>query len=193
MFFLTRARQFERVFHDAIDAAPREDRLLHADFVFRAAIEPAADRRIFAFVIFAHDPEIDVTGFASRQRRRNAGHQPHRAHVGVELEFAADGNEQTPERNVIGYAGKSDGAQVDGIVISNFGEAVFRHHFSVFREVVAAPGFFVELELDVEFARGRFEHAHAFGDDFLADAVTGDDGDFVGFHFFSMIDAGDVC
>jgi hypothetical protein len=40
----------------------------------------------------------------------------------------------------------------------------------------------VQFEVDAEAARGRFHHAQAFGHDFLADAVAGDDGDPVRLH-----------
>src|SRR5262249_36969386 len=41
---------------------------------------------------------------------------------------------------------------------------------------------FVELPLDAELAARRFEHAQPLGHHFLADAVTGDDGDAKLFH-----------
>jgi hypothetical protein len=38
----------------------------------------------------------------------------------------------------------------------------------------------LQRQADTEAAGHGFEHAHAFGHDFLADAVTGDDGDAMG-------------
>ena len=89
-------RQFKSVLENAINTTPRKDRLLHANFVFCAAVEPPADGGIFTFVVFAHDPEIDVAGFASREWRRHAGHQAHRADIGIKLKLATDRNQQTP-------------------------------------------------------------------------------------------------
>jgi hypothetical protein len=47
----------------------------------------------------------------------------------------------------------------------------------VLRVVVAVPGEFAPLDADAEFLRRGLEHAQAFGDDLLADAIAGDDGD----------------
>ena len=56
-----------------------------------------------------------------------------------------------------------------------------RQHLVV-PEVVIAGGEveLIELELESELLGGRLEDAHALGNDFPADSVTGDDGDFVG-------------
>ena len=67
MFLAACFRQFKSVLENAINTTPRKDRLLHANFVFCAAVEPPADGGIFTFVVFAHDPEIDVAGFAPRK------------------------------------------------------------------------------------------------------------------------------
>ena len=64
-------------------------------------------------------------------------------------------------------------------MMTNLIEATVWHHFPVRGVVITAPGLFVKLELNVEFATSGFEYAHALGNDFLADAVTGDDGDVV--------------
>ena len=37
----------------------------------------------------------------------------------------------------------------------------------------------IQAQFEAEFFRRGFQHAHAFGHDFLADAVAGNDGDAV--------------
>src|SRR3546814_4377043 len=70
-------------------------------------------RSIFALDVLAHDDEVDVLRPAPRQRRGHALQQAHRAHVGVEVELAAQRDQKTPQGDVIGHAGKADGAEVD--------------------------------------------------------------------------------
>ena len=72
-FFGAAARELECVAQDAVDAAPREDRFLDDELVVGALEHPAADRRVFALVVFAHDPEVDVAGLAVGQRRAIPG------------------------------------------------------------------------------------------------------------------------
>ena len=62
----------------------------------------AADRGIFALGVLAHHPEVDVAGLAVGERRRHAGHQPHRAQIDVLVELAAEQNERAPQRDVVG-------------------------------------------------------------------------------------------
>src|SRR5207245_2538852 len=95
-------------------------------------------------------------------------------------EFAADRNQQAPERHVVGHAGESHGAQEDRVVLADLGEAVLRHHLAVLLVVLAAPRLLVPGERETELPPRGFQHALAFGDDFHADAVSGDDCDLVG-------------
>ena len=70
--------------------------------------------------------------------------------------------------------------------MANAREAIVRHHFSVRLKVIATPRFLVELKRDVEPATSRLEYPNALWYDFFADAITGDDGDFVLLHLFSI-------
>ena len=57
---------------------------------------------------------------------------------------------------------------------------VLRHHALVLGEVIVGGEIEIVLpQLETEFFGRSFEHAHAFGNDFLADAVAGNDGDVV--------------
>src|SRR5205823_12388160 len=105
---------------------------------------------------------------------------------GVLPEAAADGNEQSPERDVVGHAREADGAEEDGVVAADPIEAVVRHHPAVAGEVLAAPGVLVPVELDAVLAAGGLEDALAFRDDFLADAVARDHCDAVGGHALTL-------
>ena len=183
LFLAAFARELEREAHDAIGAAPRECGLLHRHFILGAVEHAPADRRILALAVLAHDPEIDVARLAVRERALHAGHQAHRPQVHVLLEVAAKRNQQAPQRNVIGHRRRpAGGAEKHRVVRAHLLEPVLRHHAAVLRVVIAAPVEFVELELDAEFARRGFEHAHAFRPGFLADAVAGNVGDSVFLH-----------
>ncbi len=89
--------QFEGVAQNAVDAAAREDTLLHGHFLLGALVTAPADRRILAFAVLAHDPEVDVAGLLVGERAGHAGHEPHGPQVDVLLEAAADRDQQTPE------------------------------------------------------------------------------------------------
>ena len=54
-------------------------------------------------------------GPRSRERRRDAGQQPHRPQVHVLLEPLPDRQDEFPHRDVIGHRGRADGAEVDGV------------------------------------------------------------------------------
>ncbi|MNP49645.1 hypothetical protein D3C76_1438460 [compost metagenome] len=72
----------------------------------------------------------------------------------------------------------ADRAEVQGVEALQLLEPVVRHHLAVLQVVVAAgPLEEFELEVDAMLLRRGLDHAHAFGKDFIADAVAGDCGD----------------
>ena len=75
-----------------IRSTPRRVKMLVCsdDLLLGALEAAAADRRILALVVLAHDDEVDVARLAVGERRPDARHQPDRADVGVLLEAAAD-------------------------------------------------------------------------------------------------------
>ena len=75
----------------------------------------AADGGVFAFGVFAHDVEVDIGLGAVGQWRAHAGHELAGAQVHVLVEAAADGDQQTPEGDVVGDVGPADGAEQDGV------------------------------------------------------------------------------
>ena len=113
--------------------------LLNDDLVVGALEHPSADRRVLAFVVLAHDPEVDVAGLAAGERRADPGHQPHRPQVDVLLELPADRDQQAPERDVIGHVRKADRAEKDRVVVADLREPVVRHHRAGGTIAFAAP------------------------------------------------------
>ncbi len=113
------------------------------------------------------------------ERRRNARHQPHRAQIDVLVELAPDFYERAPQGNVIGDLGRpADRTEIDRVVLADLRLPVLRHHLAVLFVIV--PGSeveMVEMHGNAVLFRGRFQHAQAFRDHFLADAVTGNDRD----------------
>src|SRR5262249_56867087 len=77
-----------------------------------------------------------------------------------------------PERDVVRHAGESHRAEEDRLELSQPLEAVLGHHATGFRVALAAPVERRPLDLEPEPPAGGVEDAHAFGHDFLADAVA---------------------
>ena len=91
--------------------------------------------------------------------------------------------------DVVGHGGRpARGAEVNRVVFFELLQAIVGHHHAVFGVVITTPVELIELELDVELAADGFQHAQAFGHDFLADAVTGNDSDTERFHLMISSD-----
>ena len=101
--FLPRARKLEGVAQDAVDTVAGEERSPGSPFLARSLEETAAELRVFAFGVFAHDPEVDIAGLhdpsgaATRQ-------QSHRTKIDIWWNSRRIGI-SNPERNVIGHPG----------------------------------------------------------------------------------------
>ena len=123
------AGELEGEFQHAVDADAGQDGLLHDDFAVGAGKGAAADRRIFALGVLAHDPEIDVARLAVGERRRHARHQPHRTQVDVLIELAAEQDQRSPQRDVIRHLRRpADRAEEDRVVLADLLLPVLRHH-----------------------------------------------------------------
>ena len=140
----------------------------------------AADGRVFALGVFAHDVEVDIGLGAAGQRGAHAGQQLAGAQVHVLVEAAADRDQQAPQRDVVGHAGPADRAEQDGVGLAQLVQAVGRHHRAGLLVGLAGPVVMRIGEVEAEAARGCVEHFQRFGHGFLADAVAGQDGDAVG-------------
>src|SRR5262249_44836917 len=152
---------------------------------------PPADRRIFAFGILANHHEINVTRAAVGERGGNTRHEPNRTQVDILVEFSAKRDQRPPERDVVRYrGGPTDGAEKNGVMAADPGLPVLRHHTPVPFVVVAGREIKPRgLELEAGALGGLLERAHALGNDFLADAVAGNDGDPIGSGHRRPVDA----
>src|SRR3546814_18870228 len=108
----------------------------------------------------------DTTLFRSLQ-------QAHRAHVGVEVELAAQRDQKTPQGDVIGHAGKADGAEVDGVELLHLRNAVLRHHAPRLGVALAGPVERLPFHREAVTPGARLRRALSFRDHLLPDAVTG--------------------
>ena len=190
IFFSRRCGEIERELQHALGAVPREDRLLHHELALGAFEHRAADRRILAFGVLAHDHEVDVAGLAARERRGHAVEQTRRAQVDVLVELAAELEQRPPQRDVIGHGGgPADRAEQDRVGAFELRLPVVGHHLAVLRVVVAARPFDVLVfaaSMPKRLLDG-VERAQAFGHDFLADAVAGNDGDSICLRHASLL------
>ena len=149
-------------------------------FVRRADVHAAADARVLALGVLAHADHVDVGRRAVRERRGQAGQQPHRPQVHVLLEALPERQQQIPHGDVIGNCRRSDRAEIDGVERrgrSKPSSSIIRPCLEV---VVAAPGQLGELDGDAGARDRGFDGRKPGGDDFFADAVAGDDRDLVG-------------
>ena len=184
------AGELEGVADDAVGAGAGEDALLGGELTVGALEHAAADGGVLAFRVLADDEEVDLGRGAAGEGGGNAGHELAGADVDVLVEGAADGDEQAPQGHVVGDGGPADGAEEDGVVPAELVEAVRRHHAAGLRVGFAGPVVGGDVQGEAEPARGGAEHAQAFGNDFLADAVAGQRRDAVRGHGSSCLPAG---
>src|SRR5262249_48653310 len=112
---LALAGQFKRVTKHTSDATAREHGLLDHGFFRGPLIDAPADVRVFSLHVFPDDLETDVAGFPVFQWGFNALEQPDRAEIYILLKAAANRDQQTPQREVIGNVRMADRAEKDGI------------------------------------------------------------------------------
>jgi hypothetical protein len=174
-------RQFEREFQDPVDAMAAHHGLLDHDLALGVGKHPAADARILAFGVFAHDVKVDVAGLAIGQRTLDAGHQPHRAQVHVLVERPAKLQQRPPQRHMVGNLRRpAHGAEVNRVVAGQRVEPVVRQHLAVALVVgVAREIEVIPLEVDAEAPRGGIHDTDALGHHFRSDSVSGNDSDLV--------------
>src|SRR5678815_1564613 len=132
-------RELERIPHYTIDTPSGEDRFLRRKFVLGAAENPSADRRVLALGILADHDEVDLFRRAVGEWCGDALEQTDRAEIDVLIEAAADWNQQSPQRDVIGHAGVADSAEKHRVELLQLLEPVLRHHAAGLRVDLAAP------------------------------------------------------
>src|SRR5437879_105865 len=127
--FLALKGQLEGVTHDAVATLLGKDALLYRDLKVGVAVESSTGFRVFAFVVFANDAQINVPRRTVLDRRINALEQPHRPQVYILLEGATNGYQQSPKRNVIGHAWIANCSQKDRVKGTQLIKAIKGHHF----------------------------------------------------------------
>ena len=109
---------------------------------------------------------------AQRERAGDARHVPDRAQRQVLVEGAADRDQQSPQRDVVGHPWRPNGTKEDRVVAAEPIQAVGGHHLAGLQVVVAAPGQLVPLEAKAVEAPCLLEHALGRRDDLVTDAVA---------------------
>jgi folate-binding protein YgfZ len=166
---------------DALHAFARIDILLRGDLVGSSLLEYAASVGINAFGIFAKHDKVHILGLDSFQWAQRRVKQSHRTHVGIEIHLEAHAEQNFFGMNVgldprITKSPYEDRIEVAG----QHGEAIGRNGCAIAQIAVRSP---IEVSEFDRSARG-LNHAHSQRDDFLADAVSRDDGDALFCAFF---------
>lgn len=173
-------RRLKRKAHDPLDADSGEDRHLRRDFPRRVDVAPSSLAGVLALTVLADEQPVDrVVGCVAEIAVR-AGERAHGPDVRVHLHGAADGEEQAPEGDVVRDIGVADAAEEDGVVGLESGEGVGGEVGALRFVAGGAPVEVCILELEgVQGGCQGGEDGERRGDDFDADAVARDGGDFV--------------
>src|SRR5208283_19277 len=168
--------------HDAVAPAPRKHRFLQRHLGIRVVVETTSYFGVLAFIIFTDDAEIDVTGWKAFDWRRDAVQQAHRTQVDILLKLPPDGNEQSPQRNMIGNTGIADGTKIDGVETAQLVEPIFGHHPAGLEISLTAPVKILPGKGRVVTAPRVFQCPEAFGHDLATDSIAFDDRNLVMTH-----------
>ncbi len=93
----------------------------------------------------------------------HAGIQIGGAHIGVLIEGAADGQQQTVECGVVGNLGMADRAQKNRVAGLEQVDCARGHHAAPAEEVFGAPFEILKHESDIVLLRGLFKTRLAWG------------------------------
>jgi len=172
-------RQIDRVPHDAVAAPTWDNRLLDGEFVGIAGVDMAANLRIFTFGIFAHHAEVDIVAQGRKQNAIDTGQGFDGTKIDVLVEAPTDRKQKLPQRYVVGNAGTSDCAEIDGVVMTKLLKAILRHHAASFHIAFATPVKMGPLERKAVPPAGCFKNFLSSRYDLVSNAVAGYDRDFV--------------
>jgi folate-binding protein YgfZ len=164
----------ERVADDALHAFPRIDIFLCRDLIDSSLLEDAARVGINAFGVFTEHDKVDVFRLDSFQRAQSRVEQAHRTYIGIEIHFEAHA-----EQNFFGMkvgldpriAESTDKNRIE--VASQQGKAVDRNGCAITQVAVRAP---IEMS-EFDRSAGGLNNIHSLRNDFLADAVSGNNSD----------------
>ena len=175
-------RQFESVIHDAIAPTSGEDCFLYRQFSVRVAVEASSRFGVLSFIVFADNADVDLSRRKSFKWRVDAAEKTHRPQIDVLLKRAPDGNQQPPQRNMIGDSWISDGAKIDGVEIPQLLEAILGHHPASLQIRLATPIKMLPGKIHLKATSGGLENAKTFGHDLVSNAVPFNDCDLVSIH-----------
>src|SRR5262249_7572925 len=101
--------------------------------------------------------------------------------IDILIEFAAEQDQRTPQRDVIGHFRRpADRAEENRVMTSDLVLPVLRHHAAMPLVIIAGGKIEMILpQLEAEPLGGGFEHADALRHHLLADAVARNDGDAI--------------
>src|SRR5262249_15378749 len=146
---------------------------------------PPADAGVLAFRVLAHDHPVELRPADAAQRARDARQDARGAHIGVLVERLADGEPETPQRDVVRHVWRAGRAGPDGGVAADPVEAVRRHEGARALVAPGAPVEMVEGEREAAVASdARLQGLHAGGNHLGADAVARNGGDAIAAHGF---------
>src|SRR5882762_2535147 len=176
------AGQLERESQDAVYPASCENCLLNRHLLACSLVETPANVGIFAFVVLPNDAEINLTRLPVLQRSFNALEKAHGPQIDVLSETPADGDQQSPKRDVIRNAWVSHGAEEDSVKRPQLLDTIRRHHLRGLYVGFAAPLECIPVALKSKMSPRGVQHPDAFWNHLFSDAVACDDCDVEGFH-----------
>ena len=112
------------------DTLPGIDGLLHRDLVGRALLVHAAGADVQVLRVLPDHDEVHVIGTLVLQRAVHARVQLDGTQVDIEVQFEPDRQQDALFQQARRAVRMSDGAEVDGIVVAKFLQALPRQYFS---------------------------------------------------------------
>src|SRR4051812_27523611 len=120
--------QLKSIANDTIGANFGKYRFLDDHFPLCSGIQTASDLRIFPFRVLSHYPKVDLSRVAVTNWRDQTGQQTYGPQIHILIKLASNGNQQSPQRNMVGNTREANGAQKNGVMVAKASESVFRHH-----------------------------------------------------------------
>jgi len=162
---------------NALDTFAGIDVLLSSDFLRSSLLEEAAGTDVDAFGIFPKDDEANIVASAIFQRGEALVEQFGGAGVDEEVELEAKTEENVGGVLVGGDAGIAESSKEDGVkFVAKHFDGAFGESDLFAKEFIGAPVEVNEFDVAAMFG-GGLDGGDRDGSDFLADAVTGNDGD----------------
>ena len=165
---------------DAFDAHAGEDGCFDRHFVRLALMHAPAGTGIFAFGVFADAQDVK---FGRLQRPLDPRQQTVGADVGVLVKRLADRQQQPVQRHGIRHrVGPANGAQKDRIKAAQGFDPVCGHHRAGLDVIVAGPRKGLRIQRKAKPFGRNVQHGHRRIGHVNADAIAGDQREFVSGH-----------